>query len=622
MRLRSLLVPTAGLALALTALAVVDDAGPLGGEQAALAAAAPAPTAPDSPTRFRVSTFNLLGYGHTDDNGPRRKGYQDGRTRQKMANTLIVNNNLDIVGFQEMEWPQIDQFKIDLGARYDIFPGRLTKPTNSVDANSIAWRRDHWTAVEKRYYAAPYFKGSMVKKPIVVLQHNVTGQRVIVTNTHNPANTFGNAKQWRDQSVAIQAATFTALRSEFPGVPILFTGDMNDRDNFFCPFVRKSGYAFQAANGGVVTPKRCTLPSRAWIDWIMGTNDITFSGYQQLRTPYIKKTTDHPLIFADVTLKAPLVQASGIRRVVVLDVEGLPAAALSTRYAAYNANLRRIAGYSAGTLNARTSPEATTALPNLVSLLTGRFVNKAYGGHATKGNRSRTIARAHGGYVRSVFDMVHDWGGSTSFMSSDRASEIVIRSYTSGGATDKQGVNYGKSKLSVSSIRRTDGQATKVIKSQLAQHPRTLSVVQYSGLRTEGVRSGFLKHKYLLALRRLDRQIGQVFHTITSRPALARSTMLVVTGDSGGAGRNARGNAAGNFTVPFLVWGNTIPGGQDLYALNPDYRDPGTAQIGFTGPQPVRPAMVANLVTYVLGLPPVPGSRLNAAQDLSLFVRR
>jgi hypothetical protein len=57
------------------------------------------------------------------------------------------------------------------------------------------------------------------------------------------------------------------------------------------------------------------------------------------------------------------------------------------------------------------------------------------------------------------------------------------------------------------------------------------------------------------------------------------------------------------------VWGAGVEPGADLYDLNPQLADPGDAQPGYDDPPPVRNGFVANLVTQVLGLDPVDGSR-------------
>jgi hypothetical protein len=585
-------------------------------------------TQPPGPTRFRVSTLNLLGYGHTQPGGG-RKGYADGTTRQKMADQLIRANGLEIIGFQEMEYPQIAQFKAELGGSYDIFPGRTDGSYSvNVDGNSIAWRKDRWTALSETYYNAPYFGGKNVPKPIVLLQNRVTGQQVFVTNTHNPANTQGDAQRYRDQSVDIQARTFNALRAQHPSVPIVFTGDMNDTRRFYCRFTARS--SMRAANGGTRTAKACTLPPSPQIDWIMGTPDVVWSGYQQLRTAYIKKATDHPLVFADATLQPLAAQRAGIRHVVVLDVEGLPAAALTGRYARYAPQIRRMIRAGAATLNARTDTESSASLPNLVSLLSGRPAAKAYGGHGVTWSKDQphrkrraTVRAATRHYVPTLFDSVHDWGGSTSFLSSDPSAALIRRSYDAAhGAQDRQGVGYGKAKLSVSSVRSSDTKAAQVLKKQLKRHARTVSVVQLSGLRTAGQRSGFLSRPYLKALKRLDRKVGSIWASIYRNPRLARSTVVVLTADSGGHRRAAQGRALSNYQVPFVVWGHGVPGSTDLYRLNPAYRSPGSGRVGYTGAQPIRTADVANLVTGVLGYPAVAGSRTRTTQDFNVFVTR
>jgi endonuclease/exonuclease/phosphatase family metal-dependent hydrolase len=613
-------------AVAAAALLVADRVPVAGHDELALSAADAPATQPPGPTRFRVSTLNLLGYGHTMKGG--RKGFADGRTRQRMADQLIRANGLEIVGFQEMEPPQIEEFNAELGSSYELWPGfsYTGKAAVNVEGNSIAWRRDKWVALQKTYYDAPYFKGANVPKPIVLLQNRATGQQVYVTNTHNPANTFGNAQTLRNQSVNIQARTFNGLRAQHPGVPIVFTGDMNDRSKFFCRITART--SLRAANGGTRSGSRCTPPPSPQIDWIMGTPDVVWSGYQQLRTPYIKKATDHPLIWADATVKPLPAQRAGIEHVVVLDLEGLPSAAVSGGNARYAPHLRQLMAAGAATLDARTDHYSTVALPNLVSMLSGRPAAKAYGGHGVTWFRDkphqRKRATTRGGtgrYVPTLFDAVHDWGGSTSFMSADPSGELIRRSYDGRhGAKDGQGVSYGRSKLSVSSIRKSDTKAARVLKDQIRLHPRSVSVVQLSNLRKVGQRHGFLSPAYQVAVRQVDKKVASIWSAIRRNPRTARSTLLVVTSDSGGHGRSAKGQALTNYQVPFVVWGNGVPAGTDLYRLNPAYRSPGSARVGYVGPQPIRTSDVANLVTGVLGYVPVPRSRTRTAQDFNVFV--
>jgi hypothetical protein len=73
------------------------------------------------------------------------------------------------------------------------------------------------------------------------------------------------------------------------------------------------------------------------------------------------------------------------------------------------------------------------------------------------------------------------------------------------------------------------------------------------------------------------------------------------------------------YRVPLLVTGPGVLAGGDLYAMNPTYTDPRGANPGYAAGKPIRTALIANLVTKMLGLPPVPGSRMGKAQDLTVL---
>ena len=74
-----------------------------------------------------------------------------------------------------------------------------------------------------------------------------------------------------------------------------------------------------------------------------------------------------------------------------------------------------------------------------------------------------------------------------------------------------------------------------------------------------------------------------------------------------------------HYRIPFLVWGAGVPAGADLYALNPTSRQapstPGRPDYN-AALQPVRDGDAGNLALSLLGLGPVPGSMINAAQNL------
>ena len=76
---------------------------------------------------------------------------------------------------------------------------------------------------------------------------------------------------------------------------------MNDREKVFCPFLRRG--AMHAANGGSITSTSCTMPSGPLaVDWIFATRGVGFHHYLRALTPYIQRTTDHPVIATSARL--------------------------------------------------------------------------------------------------------------------------------------------------------------------------------------------------------------------------------------------------------------------------------------------------------------------------------
>ena len=68
-----------------------------------------------------------------------------------------------------------------------------------------------------------------------------------------------------------------------------------------------------------------------------------------------------------------------------------------------------------------------------------------------------------------------------------------------------------------------------------------------------------------------------------------------------------------------MVMGPGVPAGASLYAMNPQYRNPGSDRVGYNATPPIRNGFVANLVTTALGMPALPGSEFNARQDFTVF---
>jgi len=280
-----------------TALAVTsgsqkkaDDVGEMGPSPIPVVASV------SGPTSFRVSSFNILGYDHTAPGGS-KKGYADGAQRMKWATQLIKSRQVDVVGLQEFQLQQYNKWVKKASAQYDIFPGYID--TIGFLRNSIAWRKDKFRLVSTSWVKLPYFKGEVLRMPLVLLQSLQTGQQIYFMNFQNPANTRGNAEKWRLLGQRIQIALVNQLKVS-NGLPIVWTGDMNAKKQVFCRVTKQAGMI--SASGGLRTDTTCQTPPGMVVDWIFG-SQVAFSNYQQDRSAKVVRTTDHHMLLTDVLVQ-------------------------------------------------------------------------------------------------------------------------------------------------------------------------------------------------------------------------------------------------------------------------------------------------------------------------------
>lgn len=239
---------------------------------------------------FTLASFNALGYGHTAPGG-NRKGWADGYTRTRWAIRALNLHHVDVVGLQEFQPEQHAEFTKNTAGTFAV---------HRVGANAVAWRTSAFAFVSAATVTIPYFGGVPTPQPVVRLRSTVSGQEVVVISVHNPADARGPAQRLRNIATANEVAYIDALRAITPRVPIFMTGDMNDREEFFCPFTASG--VMRAAAGGSHTSAGCTYPStRAHgVDWIFGSKGVTFSGYTVDRSRLVSRTSDHPLVVTKV----------------------------------------------------------------------------------------------------------------------------------------------------------------------------------------------------------------------------------------------------------------------------------------------------------------------------------
>lgn len=317
--------------------------------------------------------------------------------------------------------------------------------------------------------------------------------------------------------------------------------------------------------------------------------------------------------------ESPSAAQAPYAHVMLLCVDGLrPEPLAEARARGLAAFVRLLEG--AHTLNARTDPEWTITLPNHVGMVTGRVVEGPHGHHwryndvPPPGLRLRTE-------VASAFDVVAAAGGRCALFASKEKFVLMPRSWNGVDAGSARGPLHAYAWLpeGADAVR-----AALDFWRESEGAERTFVMVHLRECDRAGHDFGWdlaPDSAYAHAVATVDRALAEVLAWLEARPERARRTALVLTTDHGGGtpfkNHHGEGHAATNFTIPFLVWGGDgVPRG-DLYALAGAARTaPGAAEPGARGPAPVRNLDAANLVTALLGLGPVPGSTVNAAQDL------
>ncbi len=309
--------------------------------------------------------------------------------------------------------------------------------------------------------------------------------------------------------------------------------------------------------------------------------------------------------------RTAVIDADQVTRVVVISVDGLNPDAITQLGKSGAPTFHRIVAEGATTFNARSEVEMTNTLPNHTGMVTSRRIDLASGGHGVTWTDDRLVPRtvqvAAGPQVGSVFSSLDAAGLSSSLFAAKGKFGLFNRSWPNG--------------VDHTLIRGNNAKLVKAARRDLRTTWRALTFLHISLPDVAGHHYGWFSPQYMDAVRQSDDLIGRVLTTIGRTDESRDHTLVVVTADHGGLGpSHLDPRRFGNFRVPFMVWGAGVAAGADLYAINPTYADPGKARVGYDAAlQPVRNGDVGNLVLDVLGLPPIPHSEHDYAQDLEVL---
>ena len=252
--------------------------------------------------------------------------------------------------------------------------------------------------------------------------------------------------------------------------------------------------------------------------------------------------------------------------------------------------------------------DMTVTLPNHTTMLTSRPV-KAAGGHMWTSNTDpaagMTIHSNAGQYIASVFDVARANGRRTGLWSTKTKFSLYAVSYHP----------------DIFCHEKDSASLTTNFLAVMQSQPCQFAFVHFGGTDAAGHATEWGSDLYNTELAMVDDCLGRMMALMTNNPVLKGKTTLIVTADHGGKGNNhADPTEPLDYTIPFLVWGVGATAG-DLYAMNPaTRRAPGMGRPDYAAkPQPIRNGDLGNLALALLGLPAIPGSRINALQDLRLI---
>jgi hypothetical protein len=348
-----------------------------------------------------------------------------------------------------------------------------------------------------------------------------------------------------------------------------------------------------------------------------------------------KKTALAPVVILVLAILAPTSSESA-DYVIHVSVDGLHPAHLQTQINAGLApHFKRFQDEGAWTHNARTDYTHTNTLPNHTSMITGRPVSLPTGMAGTPHHGYTVNIDPPAGetlhnftapdwYKASTFDVVHDAGYTTALYASKNKFVIYEQSYNAANGNPHPN---GSDKINTYFGPESTASMQSALLSGLAANNFKYTFVHYADLDDAGHGFNWGSAQYLSAIVTVNNYLGQLFNVVDTDPELAGRTAIVLSADHGGvtgtSGHSTATNAQ-NYTIPFYAWGAGVAHG-DLYAFNDGTRtnppaSPATAarpDYNASG-QPIRNGDGGNLALSLLGLGPIPGSMINAAQNLRI----
>ena len=242
------------------------------------------------PISFKVGSFNVLGSQHTQPGGI-RASWPPASTRTAGAAAISAEHAVDVLGTQELQADQLRDLQNRTGMA--AWPGFAWGEAETD--NSILWDPGLFELVEGSQFTIT-FMGRPRPQAIVRLRHLDTGREFYVVNTHPSA---GDGRYTTERRNGQYALVNVVNDLQTTGLPVIVTGDMNDRAAFYCNVVPAAGLV--ASNGGSYGSGCQPPPEPIAVDWVVGSG-VTWSTYWRDTRPIARKISNHFFISATANL--------------------------------------------------------------------------------------------------------------------------------------------------------------------------------------------------------------------------------------------------------------------------------------------------------------------------------
>ncbi|GAA4113361.1 hypothetical protein GCM10022215_10550 [Nocardioides fonticola] len=243
------------------------------------------------PVTFVLATFNVLGSNHTAPGGDRRK-FPPASARTPQAAALIRQHGVSVVGLQEVKPDQLTTLQRLTG--FAAYPG-FAFGSKETD-NSILYDTSRFEFVSGTSFPV-VFESRARPQTVLRLRDRATGREMYFVNMHVSAG--HDARDTASRIAGHLTGAEQVNRLMATGLPVFLTGDMNDRAEFFCRVIPRTGMV--AAVGGS-TANGCAPPARMPVDWVVASPGVSFSDYWLDETPVNRRISDHFLVSARATV--------------------------------------------------------------------------------------------------------------------------------------------------------------------------------------------------------------------------------------------------------------------------------------------------------------------------------